>query len=317
MAKQQMREGRVLGGHVHDFLTTRSPIRDRIVNFVRDNLRNGTRSVALCFRGNAATLYYRCHQLLRIRRSRGGTIGEFDFRHARFTENYLQTLGRLDKLHVDPAPFLNARKYLSFSLETCGEDELTEILETYRGLIDDFFDPEKTEYAFDAPAVSHKKQVYLEKDRQQQLWAGYFLNDALTYYDLEYSERFAEKNGLHGRFDLLGLRAAPNGYTLLLTELKSSPQAVGGRSGIASHERDYLKYLDSPFLAARKNEACEAIKLLCEIFQRPYPKDLAPETITEAKIQFVFSDTVIDVGRAYRPSDPRIEKAYLENGKIF
>ena len=315
-----MNSSRVLRGSVRNFFETSSPIRDRIANFVRDNLSNGTRSVALCFRGNAATLYYHCHQLLHIRSSRNGIIGEFDFRHARFSLNYKQTLERLNSLNVDTSRFCSntvhkAQSMITFSLEKRDTEEVKEILETYRELIDDFFDPEKKGYAFGAPLNRHEKTLYLEKDRQQQLWANYFLNDALTYYDLEYSERYATQKGLHGRFDLLGLRRETEGYTLLLAELKSSPQALWGKSGIASHERDYLDYLDSPCLELRKEEACETVRLLCKIFGKPYPEDLTPENIQNAKIQFVFSDKVINVGKSYYPTDGRIEKIYLGNEK--
>ena len=199
-----------------------------------------------------------------------------------------------------------------FSLEKCNLAEIKEILEIYRGLIDDFFNTEKKDRAFGVSTNRREKPFLLEKDRQQQLWASYFLDERLTYYDLEYSERFAAQQGLHGRFDLLGLRRETSGYTLLFTELKSSPQALWGKSGIEDHERDYLGYLDSPLIAARKTEACETIRLLCKIFGKPYPSDLSPETITEAKVQFVFSDNVIGAGKAYCPSDSRIEKVYLE-----
>lgn len=317
-----MKNSRVLTGSVRNFFEKPSPERDYIANYVADNLKNGTKSVALCFRGNAATLYYHCHQLLKIRSSQYGIIGEFDFRHARFTENYKRTLERLNELHVDTSRFCDssehaAQNIVRFSFVECTAKEIKEILEIYRGLIDDFFDPEKKNYAFGAPTVRHEKTLYLEKDRQQQLWASCFLNDDLTYYDLEYSERYATQKGLHGRFDLLGLRRGVGGYTLLLTELKSSSQALGGKSGVANHERDYLRYLDSPCLEVRKAEACEAVRLLCEIFGKPYPEDLSPENIKSAKIQFVFSDKVIGVGRTYCPTDERIEKAYFENGKLF
>lgn len=314
-----MRSDRTPRGEIRAFLTTPSRERDRIADYVRDKLGDGTRSVALCFRGNAATLYYRCHQLLRLRAARSGIVGEFDFRHARFSENYRETLKKLKALHVAADNFAAGadeyeRNIIRFALAETNADELTEILETYRTLIDDFFDPEKTEYAFGAPSFKREKSSYLEKDRQQQLWAAYFQNRSLTYYDLEYSERYAQRSGLHGRFDLLGLRAESDRYTLLLTELKSTPQAVYGKSGITDHERDYLAYLDSPFVAVRKSEACETIKLLCEIFRTPCPQDLTPQNIVNAKVKFVFSDTVIDAGKNYRPSDERIEKTYLQDG---
>ena len=96
-----MKNSRVLRGYVRNFFETSSLKRDYIANYVLNNLQNGTKSVALCFRGNAATLYYHCHQLLHICFSRNGVVGEFDFRHARFSKNYELTLERLHSLHVD------------------------------------------------------------------------------------------------------------------------------------------------------------------------------------------------------------------------
>lgn len=311
-----MKQDRILSGAVRTFFTSPSPERECIKKYVLDNLGRGTRSVALCFRGRAATLYYRCHQLLRIRSSREGIVGAFDFRHARFTVGYREILERLRSLHVDISSFSEEGKGEQAVLFPIGSAPLAEILDIYRALIDDFFDPGKTEYAFGAPAVRHEKALYLEKERQQQLWAEHFLDGELTYYDLEYTERLGGQSGVHGRFDLLGLRREGERYTLLLTELKSSPQALGGKSGLKTHERDYLRYLDSPLLAARKREACEAVNLLFELFGRPCPKGLTPEAITDAKVQFVFSDLVLPAGKAYRPADPRLEKAYLLNGKF-
>ena len=143
-----MKTDRVLIGEVREFLTTPSLKRDFITNYVRENLGKGTRSVALCFRGRAATLYYRCHRLLQIRPSRDGIVGEFDFRHARFTESYRQTLKRLGELHVDTstfsdAPEQNARNIVRFVLEECDVAECKEILQTYRKLIDDFSIPKR------------------------------------------------------------------------------------------------------------------------------------------------------------------------------
>lgn len=314
-----MKYSRVLTGPIKTFFTVPSPMREKIVDYVRENLSKGTRSVALCFRGNAATLYYRCHRLLRIRSSREGLVGEFDFRHARFSQHYSEALARLEALHAETSRVFEGgggAQTVVFPMAQCGPEGAVEALELFRGLIDDFFDPEKTEYAFGAPAKGHGKASYSEKQRQQQLWASYFLHDGLLYYDLEYSERAAAQNGVHGRFDLLGLRREQGGYTLLFTELKSTPQAIGGRSGVGSHERDSLRYLESPLLSARKEEACETVRLLSDIFQRPYPEDLTPQTVTGARVQFVFSDAAVAAGQRYRPADSRVEKAYFEDGAI-
>lgn len=316
-----MRDDRILTGDIREFFETNSPMRDLIANYVLENLKNGTRSVALCFRGNFATLYYRCHQLLRIRNARRGILCEFDFRHARFTENYRDILARLRGLGVDDSDFSDAPnaqgRYVRFALSEFGAEQLERVLDLYKALIDDFVDPAKQKYMFD-PRKPRGKSKNIEKDRQQQLYAAHFLSDDLMYYDLEYAEpRGAQKDGLHGRFDLLGLRREQDGFSLLLTELKSSPQALGGRSGVAEHERDYLRYLDSKFIEFRKREACETVRLINKIFGRQCFADLTPDKIASVKVQFVFSDSVIGAGKAYHPSDDRIEKVYLENKKLL
>ncbi len=171
-----MKTNRILTGNVRTFLTRDSPAKNYIVNYVRDNLDKGTRSVALCFRGDFATLYYRCHQLLRIRNSQKGVIGEFDFRHARFTKNYKEILEKLKELGVDTSPFSDepgkeSRRYVRFPLPGFGEESLKAVLTIYKDLIDDFVDPEKREYAFD-PKTQCRKSHNIEKDRQQQHFAA-------------------------------------------------------------------------------------------------------------------------------------------------
>ena len=313
-----MRKNRILTARLHAFLTEPSPTRDPIIAFVRAHMACGTRSVALCFRGTAATLYYRCHQLLRIRGSRTGVVGEFDFRHARFTKDYKGILETLRALGVDTSRFSdvaakNAQKYLIVPLsgkEAVPCEAIDTILLAFMALIDDFLDPALTAYAFDI-GPARNKSAGLEKDRQQQLYAAYFLKNDLLYYDLEYAEPYAEQSGVHGRFDLLGLRREGDFYSLLFTELKSTRSACGGKAGIADHEKDYLAYLSSVFIENRKKEACETVKLLCEIFGVPFPANLTPDRIQTAKIKFVFSDTAIPVGARYAPADARIERAYL------
>ncbi len=313
-----MRTNRILSKELRQFLTSKNPNRDCLIDYVRLHIADGTKSVALCFRGNLATLYYRCHQLLRIRCSRTAIIGEFDFRHSRFTKNYKQILGKLKSLNVRVSGFSDepnrqAQKYVRFDLtgeNAVSREQMLEILFIFKSLIDDFINPDNVEYAFDMQ-TPRSKSLNLEKDRQQQLYSTYFLNNELFYYDIEYAEHYAEKSGLHGRFDLLGLRKEGDTYTLLLTELKSTIGACGGNSGIVQHEKDYIKYLNSEFVDNRKIEACEAVKLLCTIFARTCPHNLTMNNIMQTKIKFVFSDDAIEIGKNYIPQDNRIEKVYL------
>lgn len=310
-------DDRILRGRVREFFETPSPARTLIANYVLDNLNKREQSVALCFRGDFATLYYHCHQLLRIRDSRSGIIGEFDFRHARFTQAYREKLAQLKEMGVDASDFSdepgqNGRRYVRFVLRGFGEEKLEKVLNIYKDLIEDFIDPSKQTYAFDPKTVCIKSKN-IEKNRQQELYAAYFWRNDLMYYDLEYTEPRAAEKKVPGRFDLLGLRADRDGYTLLLTELKSTKGALGGKAGLSKHEKDYNDYINSPCAEVRKAEACEAVRLLGEIFGRPCPADLKPENIKRVKAKFVFSDKVIGSGRTYCLPDG-FEKVYLEDG---
>ena len=195
-----MRTNRILSKELRQFLTSKNPNRDCLIDYVRLHIADGTKSVALCFRGNLATLYYRCHQLLRIRCSRTAIIGEFDFRHSRFTKNYKQILGKLKSLNVRVSGFSDepnrrAQKYVRFDLtgeNAVSREQMLEILFIFKSLIDDFINPDNVEYAFDMQ-TPHSKSLNLEKDRQQQLYSTYFLNNELFYYDIEYAEHYAEK----------------------------------------------------------------------------------------------------------------------------
>ena len=320
-----MRTDRILDkkSQLYEFFTGDSENKKYIVELVKNRIFCRAKSIALCFRGDYASLYYRANQLLKIHCSRTAVVADFDFRHARFTQNYRVILRKLISLNVDISNFSDlpnqtSRRHVRFELT--GKNAVTtyalgEILKIYMDLVDDFVNPDKKEYAFD-PKNHHRKSSNREKDRQQELYAGYFFGDLscdrhLLYYDLEYTEHDAEKSGVHGRFDLLGLERDGDGYTILFAELKSKPGSCTGESGIAAHEKDYIKYLDSNFVENRKREACENVKLLSKIFEQPLPENLTPENIKKAKIKFVFSDDAIGAGRLYRPQDKRIEKVYI------
>lgn len=302
---------------LYRFLTGDSKSKKYLVKLVRERISCGANSIALCLRGDYASLYYRGNQLLKIQGVR--TVkAEFDFRHARFTNNYRDILERLPSMRVNTSGFSDepnqdSKRYVRFDLtgrNAVDDAQLQEILKIYMKLIDDYVDPALLDYAFD-PKERKGKSSNLEFDRKQELFAKYFFGKDLVYYDLEYAEHDAKRLGVHGRYDLLGLERKEDGYTLLFVELKSKPNACSGKSGIVAHEEDYVDYLDSPFVANRKKEACENIKILCEILEQPYPEHLSPSAIKQTKIKFVFSNDAVRAGDRYRPQDPRIEKVYI------
>lgn len=308
-----MSQSRVLVEKIEKFLTTSSPNCDFLIKHVKESMQKGEDSVALCFRGSYATLYYHCHQLLRIRCSRTAIVGEFDFRHSRFSPDYAEKQKLLNSYGVDFSKFDKNdknRRHVIFDLnkeEAVTPDNLAKILEIYKQLILDFINPELNVYQYDVPAsvtdgICRRKTKNLEKNMQQQLYAEYFYRTDETYYDLEYIEPRAKEKDVAGRIDLLGLKCNGDRYLLELVELKSTLAACDGPSGIEKHEKDYLNYSKSDCAQERKAEACEVMKLLHDILGKPLLEGLTPENIDIA-IKFVFSDQAINRGRSCKLSE--------------
>lgn len=293
-----MRKNRIPTDTIEKFLTTPSNNRNVIVNYIKDSLDasknpDSKRSLALCFRGNYASVYYRCLQLLRIRNSRNGLIGEFDFRYSRFTEDCAEKKTLLENEYgVDFSGYeqeSKSKRYARFSLEK-DNAHILDILNIFKSLIEDFL---------------YSKSQNIEKDAQQSLYAKYFYDDEQTYYDVEYAEHYAKNNGVAGRYDMLGIKKLDDGnYALVFTEIKSTPNACSGKSGISDHESDYTAYVDKTDLTAeRKREACKVLELLNVILGKPRYRDLTPENITKVLIEFVFTDKAVSELGKYRLAD--------------
>lgn len=308
-----MSQNRVLLKKIESFLKTPSPNRDFLVEHIKEALKNGEDSVALCFRGSYATLYYRCHQLLRICSSQTAIVGEFDFRHSRFTKDYAEKQNLLESYGVDFSKFdkdNKNRRYVRFILDGSGAvtpDCLAKIMNIYKELINDFISPELNEYQYDVPqniidGICRKKSKNVEKNRQQQIYAEYFYRTDETFYDIEYTEPRAKEKGVAGRIDLLGIICNGGKYYLELVELKSTLSACDGNAGIDKHETDYINYSKSTCVEERKAEACAAMQLLSDILGKPRIEGLSHEKM-DIVIKFIFTDYAKGRGNKYTPRE--------------
>ena len=291
---------------LREFLTEASPNRDCIVKLIKDNIGEGVKSIALCFRGYYASLYYRCGQLLKIESTGRTTTGIFDFNYALPYPERQTVQSMLEGLGVR-----FGKKYARIVLKGNGEvsaNNLKIILQTYIKLIDFWVSVKKT-------------KGFREKDRQQQLFAVNFGKGNQTYFDIEYTEPretliaagyyanaedkiAAHKNDRGGRFDLLGLRHTDGGYILQFVELKTTVQACGNSAGVYKHISDYKRYCDKKTLVeARKAEAAETINLLSEIFGGQFfPEKLTKDKITDYEIIFIFTDKSVRYAEQYKDS---------------
>lgn len=304
-------------GGLRKFLTTPSCGRDAILDYVKKRITLGNKSVILCFRGNAATLYYRGEMLLKITYlpRLKEVRGEFDFRHSRFSPDYREKQALLTSYGVrfkqnDPCYNSLIRFTVSGENEVDGEN-IAKILDIYCALIDEFLSEELTRHQYDVPSVKRKKMPHIERNVQQRLFSERFYEtDGVTYYDIEYAEHRSTDKSVHGRFDLLGLERSGDGYNLVFTELKSTKKACTGNSGVKDHLDDYLGYCNGneKMLETRKREAVSAMRLFHEILGKPYPENLSESNVTGVKIRFLFTGEAI----AYKDAVPQSDGIEVE-----
>lgn len=300
---------RILIDGLSDFLTIPSPNQRCIVGLIKDYIGKAEKSISLCFRGDYATLYYRCKQLLRIEyfTNYKKVKGFFNFRYALPNPNKEKYRSELNELGVK---FGNDERNVSVILDGNGKvesEKLKEILQKYIELIDYW--------------IEHRtKGTISENDRQQQLFAVGFGNSDNTFFDIEYREPretlikegyydyvgggLEEKKAEHkkncgGRFDLLGLRKAEGGYVLQFVEVKTKAKACDGNAGVSKHIVDYTKYCKYISLVnKRKSDAVYTINLLSAILGKG--NNLTIDDITGYEIVFIFTDDSVRKVERYR-----------------
>ena len=288
---------RALIDELRNFLTNQKPNQECIVEFVKDYIDKREKSISLCFRGDRATLYYRCRQLLRLEYSNKQVKGFFNFKYARFSSRREDYRNELSELGVK---FGEDLENISVILDGNGKVEkeaLKLILTKYIELIDCWLG-------------YMRKKTICEGDRQQQLFAVGFGNSENTYFDIEYREpretlinagyynyidgdleakKAEHKKHSGGRFDLLGLRKVNGGYVLQFVEVKTKPDSCDDPSGVLDHIRDYTKYCDYKTLVdKRKSDAVYTVNLLSEILNND--TRLNVDDIIDHEIVFIFTD---------------------------
>lgn len=306
MGKSKEVGSRALIDGLSDFFTTSTPNRDCLVELIKNNIDKGQNSISLCFRGDYATMYYRCRQLLKIVYRNKQVKGLFNFRYALPNPDACKYRSDLAQLGV---VFGNNECEVSIVLDGNGKvehDNLKTILTKYIELIDFW--------------MANKKSEVKESDRQQQLFAVGFGNSENMYFDIEYREprdtlikegyydhvvggieaKKAEyKKNCGGRFDLLGLRKADSGYILQFVEVKTKAGACDGKAGVLDHIRDYTKYCKYTNLVnKRKSDAVYTVNLLSKILGKA--NSLTIDDVIECEIVFIFTDDAVKKVERYR-----------------
>lgn len=224
--------------------------------------------LAFCFRGNsddAAIVYYKNHAAFHITRS--GSV-KFNFNHARFMPDWQERKNQLKAVGYSfqnkERPKLKGGSYSigdvympKKQVEQLTSDRLEGLYTgIIRPMIESFFGAKgKGEYdRFRAEyAPDHERRVsnldLAEKPVQQQLFLSpnfKRLLDGYYIYDLEFSQPYGKLLGCKNQPDMLAIRFDASGTPerLVFVEVKSTPEALGGKSGLEAHIRGMEQYPD-------------------------------------------------------------------------
>lgn len=224
--------------------------------------------LAFCFRGNsddAAIVYYKNHAAFHITKS--GNV-KFNFNHARFMPDWQERKNQLKaagySFENKETPVLKGRSYsigdVSMPKELAEQLTADRLEELYAGIIrpiiESFFSAKgKNEYdRFRAEcSPDHERRVsnldLAEKQVQQQLFLSPGLQrtqDGCCIYDLEFSQPYGKLLGCINQPDMLAIRFNASGTPerLVFVEVKSTPEALGGKSGLEAHIRGMEHYPD-------------------------------------------------------------------------
>ena len=299
-------DSRVLSdGNLKKFLLGNSEQRNAIIEYVDKRLNNGSKSIALCFRGNYFCLYYRCHKLLDVKFNNGKLLANFDFSHAKFIRSdkifnqivkVLKNKYRVEGIKDDcSGPIKNT---ITFDLLKTSGDDIKKILHVYTYVTDQFVvRPGGIEYRFgrkENTKGNSRSSKNTEKDRQQALYSQNFCSEDKFIYDVEYVEPDRRNKHVDGRFDLLGLVRKGDKYFLELIELKSEYRACfdDKTADVKKHLKDYKEYLSNGELVNNRiDEAYEILELMRALF--PEKVRFKLEDRPTARVRFIFSDDVV------------------------
>ena len=223
-----------------------SELHSGTLKWVTDAVKDRTNDLILCFSDGYMNVYYKSHSLFKITQHQRGYRLSFNLRHARYTEPMEVAKSKLKE--ILPEIRFSASDEAWFYADMIPKNAQTQIIDSYKSYIDDFFDPAKlTDYI--RPS---RKRDLLEKVRQQELFSAHFdpvgIGEELAFYDMELSipgesSDIAKK----GSPDCLAVKLRDGvAEEIVLVEVKSAAAACTGSHGIKKHCKDFSAILQNP-----------------------------------------------------------------------
>ena len=259
-------------------------------------------TLQLCFRGQYASVYYKGDSLFKIVPGHKFYKIHFDFNHSRYTSNFEELKGGLEKLGYKYSQGKGDDKKRSRKIDCKYPPERTnsdlatfwsESIKILKLLIEDFLDLNKKQ-DFLKKEPKKGKSCHLERQRQQEIMHGNnSLGEGYFIYDIEYDQpRNSNEEPKSGRFDMLALRRVSKGcYNLVFVELKSTTSACEGGSGIEKHYSDLKKYTgNNDIVNIRKTDAVE----ICKQYGLLGLVEQESIQVKDVEILFIFTDEAVN-----------------------
>ena len=150
-----------------------------------DQIKDKNNKLVLCYRGKYCNVYYDSHSIFKITEQTKAYLFEFNFNHARFTEDHAQIVKNLKVLNIEVIDSeskskktgkTTAARTAKFYVKKDGSDNKCwhEIIKIYKNLVHDFLN---TGLTYDYFTESTKrKSPHTEKKDQQAIFTANFKN---------------------------------------------------------------------------------------------------------------------------------------------
>jgi hypothetical protein len=305
-------------------------IRDDFLNqFINGPLKllisviaNECSGLALCFRKeykknreyDYVSIYYKGHQLFKVTNQVNQIKAEFNFNHAKFSDDWEDMLERLcgmgfflniPKSELKPddgrslVEILRSRKFGTQKPEPkSGTSELRLVIDkknadcsiAWHDAIKDI-----KKLMCDFLGQNNPKNYQEKNDQLEIMLRNRNFENGYVFYDLEYQlpRTSSKTEKIIGQIDLMGIHFK-NGkpVALALTELKSTQEAVENpKTGVEAHYEAMVKYLeDDEFIPKRGIEAHSAMTNLMNIgLMEVRPLDVEDFKLLSPEILFLFT----------------------------
>ena len=198
-------------------------------------------------RNNYLNLYYNCDSIAKIE----------------YKKRVKKIVCVIDKYYLDGKHYNSKQKEKRYRIE---QSEICKQYEIIKKHSNDKITPEKK---------AQSKLVLLNNKNKNSNW---------FCVDIEYVKQFNNQKekkeaNFNGRFDIIALSKAKP-HKVALIELKYGSGAIGGKSGIYKHVKDFTKFCDKKYFQSHlKNEIIEIIKSQIELgvsvpIELPKEKDI-------------------------------------------